>query len=487
MRLTDLCAGGMDVPVRHRDLEIRGLACDSRDVCAGDLFVAIAGESEDGHRFTLDAVRSGAVAVVAHRGAGGGPSSRDLGVPVLRAKDTRAALGDLCKRFFGDVSGTLDVVGVTGTKGKTTTTWLLERILRGCGCRPALVGTVENRIGDRVIPSINTTPGTLDLHRWLAEHRDAGGTHGILEISSHAIHQRRTAGLRLRAAAFTNLAPEHLDYHETFEKYAETKISLFDALCEEADAVISRDDPASAAIAQRTRASVTWYGADLQDGVDHVNLSHEGLRFEWKGHVVSSRLLGYHNLLNLLAAMTLAERLGAAAGDVALAAREAVAPPGRLEDVAPESRFRVVVDYAHTDGALDAVLGALRPVTPGRLITVFGCGGDRDRSKRPRMGRVAEAGSDQVIVTSDNPRTEPPSSILDDIRTGLRRPGSAEFIVDRREAIGLGIRMAREGDTVLIAGKGHETYQDFGDHTVHFDDREIARSFLEETFLGSPA
>ena len=509
MHLVDLCGDWLEVPSRLRNLEIRGICCDSRRVEPGDLFVAVPGEVADGHLFAGEAVQAGAVAVLGERSivdglpragsfsrsqsrsqsrsrrAAARISDTPPGVPYLRVDDSRRALGQLASTFHGQPSSELGVVGVTGTKGKTTTTWLLEGILQRCGRRPALIGTVENRLASRRLPSINTTPGPVDLNCWLREHLDAGGTDAVIEISSHALRQQRVAGVHFSGGVFTNIAPEHLDYHKTFESYLETKIGFFRSLPPSAFAVLSREEKASRRVARESRARVVWYGSDPQDGVQELRVLPGGLEFVWKGIPVRSKLLGYHNLLNILAAMTAGECLGLPRDEIAAAIEVSVTPPGRLEEVSGSAPFRVVVDYAHTDGALEAVLKALRPMTRGRLISIFGCGGDRDAAKRPRMGRVAEQGSDQVIITSDNPRGEPPHQILEEIMTGLVRPGDAVVIEDRREAIGLGIRMARGGDTVLIAGKGHENYQEFDGRRIHFDDREVAREFLREPLPGS--
>jgi len=479
----------MEVPARYRGYDIRGLSCDSRRVRAGHLFVAVPGESTDGHLFAEQAVDAGAVAVLGEKRARDGLRTRDLGVPFLRVKSVRGALGHLATAFWGDPADRLDLTAVTGTKGKTTTTWLLDGILRRAGRVTGLFGTVENRVAGRRFDAANTTPGCLDLHAWLRDLADADGRNATIEVSSHAIQQRRVEGLDFRCAVFTNIAPEHLDYHGNFENYLATKVRLFADLSRHAVAVLPREDRASQVIAERTCAEIAWYGTDAQDGVTDLKMTADGLEFVWKGQPIKVRLYGDHNLQNALAAMTAAECLGLAPREIAAALSDTDVPPGRLEEIASPVPFRVVVDYAHTDGALEAVLTALRRATPrpGRLITIFGCGGDRDTTKRPRMGRVAEKGSDNVIITSDNPRTEAPRAILEDIATGLEEPNDAVFIEDRREAIGLGIRMARQGDTVLIAGKGHETYQEFGDRTIHFDDREVAREFLREVVEGCPA
>jgi UDP-N-acetylmuramoyl-L-alanyl-D-glutamate--2,6-diaminopimelate ligase len=487
MRLEEVFGGWLDVPAKLRGVEVSGVACDSRRVRPGDLFVAVAGEATDGHRFVGAALAAGAAAIVGERRPVELGLDVELRVPYFRVQNSRAVLGRAIHVLAGAPSHRLGVVGVTGTKGKTTTTWLIAALIDECGGKSALFGTVENRVAGRIFPASQTTPSSVDIHTWLREHADSGGSHAVLEVSSHAISQSRTEGVRFAVGVFTNCAPEHLDYHRTFEEYRETKVGFFDRLERDAFAVISREDSASTRIARRTRSRVVWYGSGPEDGVSDLAVTPEGIVFAWKDQRIETSLLGYHNFLNLAAAISAVEALGFERSRIAAAARRASAPPGRLENVASpkDHGFRVVVDYAHTDGSLEAVLRTLRPLTPGRLITIFGCGGDRDRTKRPRMGRVAEAGSDHVIVTSDNPRTETPARILEEITAGFTRPRAAEVVEDRREAIALAVRMARRGDTVLIAGKGHETYQDFGSRRIHFDDRETAREFLGGSLLGS--
>ena len=484
MRLIDLCKGWLDVPARYREHEIRGLSCDSRVVDKGHLFVAIPGERTDGHLYAEQAVNAGAVAVLGDKRSREGMGVRDLGVPFLKVRDVRSALGELARAFYGDPAARLDLCAVTGTKGKTTTTWLLDGILNAAGKVTGLFGTVENRIAVDRFGASNTTAGCLDLHAWLKELTRKGGSHATIEVSSHAIHQHRTAGIDFDCAVFTNIAPEHLDYHRTFDNYLATKVRLFTGLRPGALAVLPRKEKASQMIAERTCADVVWYGHEAEDGVGDVQSTPDGIHFTWRGLPVQTNLWGYHNLQNALAAMTAAVCLGIDEQVIAQSMSRCKVPPGRLEEVHSAAPFRVVVDYAHTDGALEAVLEALRPITPGRLITIFGCGGDRDKTKRPRMGAAAEKGSDHVIITSDNPRSESPRAILEDIAAGLADANEAVFVEDRREAIGLGIRMARKGDTVLVAGKGHETYQEFADNTLHFDDREVAGEFLREILEG---
>ncbi len=484
MRLGELGNGWLQVPARFRDIDIRSLTCDSRRVLPDSLFVAVPGATTDGFLYAKDAVRRGAVAVLCDKETHTREDLRDFHAAVLRVDDVRSAMGRLADEFYGSPSRKIDVVGITGTKGKTTMSWLLDHILRVAGRTTGLFGTVENRIAGRPFEAVNTTAGSLDLHAWMSELIELGGSAATLEVSSHALEQQRTAEIDFDCGVFTNIAPEHLDYHQTMERYLAAKMKLFNGLKSSAFAVLSREQRASQVIAANTKANIVWYGTGSQDGVSSIRMSPEGTEFTWRGIRVVSKLWGVYNLENLLAAMSAAECLGIDVPTIVEAAREPTLPPGRLEEVTSEESFRVVVDYAHTDGSLEAVLEALRPVTHGRLITIFGCGGDRDATKRPRMGRVAEEGSDQIIVTSDNPRGEAPGSIVEDIVAGLEKPDDAAIVDDRREAIALGIRMARKGDTILIAGKGHETYQEISGGRIHFDDREVALEFLKDDVSG---
>jgi len=452
-------------------LEAKGIACDSRTVRPGDLFVAVSGETSDGHRFIPDAMQAGAVAVVGERK----PKKGRLRIPFIEVPNSRLALGRLCAEFYRHPSRDVSVTGITGTKGKTTTAWILAAIFEAANRRAGLFGTVLNRIGEEILPAINTTPGPLELAVHLRKLADRGGTHAVMEVSSHGIVQNRVAGIEFRCGIFTNIAPEHLDYHGTMERYLDAKASFFENLPLDSVAVLPRHEPASRIIARRTAARVVWYGTGMEDGVERGADTCEGLSFIWRGTPIRSRLWGSHNLLNLLAAMEAASALGFDRDVIARGIEAAVPPPGRLEEIPNPFGIRVFVDYAHTDGALETVLRSLRAITPGRIIVVFGCGGDRDRQKRPRMGRVCEMLADRLVITSDNPRSEDPGQILDEIAAGLQRPFEAAIDPDRREAICLAILMAKPMDTVLIAGKGHETYQEVRGRKYHFDDREEAR------------
>src|SRR5262245_57641313 len=335
MRLMELGKGCLAVPARWRDLEVLGLASDSREVKPGYVFVAVTGEKTDGRLFASKAEEAGAVAVVGERASGqesGGAKALDsLKIPFLGVRDSRLALGSMAANFFGRPGDHLSLAGVTGTKGKTTTAWILDAIFRASGKTSALLGTVHNRVGSKTYPSANTTPSSLELHRLLRDLRREGGTHAVLEVSSPGILQRRLAGLEVRCGVFTNVTPEHLDYHGTFQNYLQTKVSFFAELSPEAFAVLPRDEPVSSQMAARTKARVAWYGSESQDGVEHLRMGPEGMTWEWKGSPVRSRLWGYHNLLNVLAAMTAAECLGFSRSEIAAGIATAAPPPGRLE------------------------------------------------------------------------------------------------------------------------------------------------------------
>ncbi len=482
MRLTDLGKGWLNLPAAARGVDATGIACDSRSVRPGDLFVAVSGDKIDGHVFIPEALRAGAVAVVGERD----PAPGSLRVPFIRVTDSRLALGRLSAEFYRRPSQAVSVTGVTGTKGKTTTAWVLASVFEAGGRRSGLFGTVLNRIGEEILPSTNTTPGPLELASLLRRLADRGGTHAVMEVSSHGIVQNRIAGIDFRCGVFTNLAPEHLDYHGTMERYLDAKAQFFEGLGVDAVAVLSRREPASGAIARRTTARVAWYGTGPEDGVEKVVNTEEGLSFVWRGTPIRSRIWGEHNLLNILAACEAAAALGFDREAIARGIEGAVLPPGRMEEIPNDQGLRVFVDYAHTEGSLQTVLESLRAITPGRIITVFGCGGDRDRQKRPCMGRVCEKLSDRVVITSDNPRSEEPGRILDEIASGLEHPFQAATVTDRREAICLAILMAKPQDTVLIAGKGHETYQEVRGERRRFDDREEARSALGKRRAARP-
>ncbi len=465
---------------------VAGLADDSREVEPGFVFFARRGSQADGATYARDAVNRGAVAVVTQ-------DAVDAELPALVVADVDAALVRAADAWYGRPQDDLALVGITGTKGKTTSAWITAAALRACDLRPAVLGTIAHDLGDGMPePSRNTTPGVLELRRLLARARDAGCRAAVLEVSSHALDQARTAGLTFQAAVFTNLASDHLDYHGDPEAYFAAKAKLFESLGPEATAVLNREDASWTRMAGRCRASVLTYGtspeADLH--AEAIELTPDRTRFRLLvagdgQRDVETRLVGMHNVLNLLAA------LGACAGlghDPIVAAEGAAAVgqvPGRLERVERDDgddEIDVFVDYAHTEDALRQVLVFLHSVGARPVTCVIGCGGDRDRSKRPRMARVAVEQADVAIFTSDNPRSEDPEAILADMTAGLDADERARttVIADRSAAIRHAIRTAPAGATVLVAGKGHETYQIQGTERVPFDDAAVSRTALRE-------
>ncbi len=460
---------------------ITGLADDSREVAAGHVFFARRGSQADGATFARDALTRGAACVVAESALGDD-------VPTLLVADVEDALRQAADAWYGRPQDDLALVGITGTKGKTTTAWIIAGALRAADIKPAVLGTIAHDLGDgSPEPSKNTTPGVLELRRLLARARDAGCKAAVLEVSSHALDQARTAGLEFRVGVFTNLASDHLDYHGDPQAYFDAKAKLFDALGTTGTAVLNREDATWMKLAQRCRGSVLTYGtspeADLH--AEAVVLAPGSTRFRL--HVageaqrdVHTRLVGMHNVLNVLAALGACAGLGLDPIAAADGAADVEHVPGRLERVPSEADLIAFVDYAHTEDALRQVLIFLRTVGAVPVTCVVGCGGDRDRSKRPRMAHVAAEHADAAIFTSDNPRTEDPAAILADMTGGLTPEARehVEVIADRRAAIEYAVRSAPSGGTVLVAGKGHETYQIQGTEKIPFDDAAELRRAL---------
>lgn len=463
-------------------LEVRGLRTDSRHVEPGDLFFAVPGAAQDGASYVAEALARGAAAVVAPAGVRLPPGSA---VPLLTVENVRRAKAIAAHRYHGDPSRELVCVGVTGTKGKTTTSSLIHSILEAAELRPSLIGTIEERVfGAPPRPAENTTPDALRLAELLAQARANGGRSAVMEVSSHALDQERTTAIRFRAALFTQLAREHLDYHKDVVAYRDAKAKLFEVLAPDATAVVNAEDPQSLELVARSRARLLTYGqvpgADVR--ATRVELGVGGMRLTI-GHArggfeLVSRLVGRHNFMNVLGACATALALGVDDAAIARGVAALASVPGRLEAVDAGQDFEVLVDYAHTDDALEKVLLLLKPLASGRLLTVFGCGGDRDRTKRPRMGRVAARLSDRVFVTSDNPRGEDPAAIAREVLAGVPAGSAVAVELDRRRAIERALDEARRGDVVLIAGKGHEDYQIVGSKRSRFDDRIVARELL---------
>jgi UDP-N-acetylmuramoyl-L-alanyl-D-glutamate--2,6-diaminopimelate ligase len=461
--------------------EVTGVQCDSRRIRPGELFVAIPGSHEDGIRYAPVAMTRGAVAVVSH--APPPPGHHHW----IQVRDARLVLAYLACRLHGHPSHTLAVHGITGTNGKTTTGWLIRDMLRAGGRNPGLISTVQCEYGGREIKSSRTTPDAVELQSLLASMRSAGCDSVSMEVSSHAIDQQRVGGIRFASAAFTNLSRDHLDYHHDMETYFRAKERLFLDLAEEhpgAPVIINTDDAYGLRLVRTLSAlklTVVTYGFDPAATVCALDLqlTADGSRFTLQTPLgraaVQAHLLGRYNVANLLCATAVACQAGVPFPAIVSVVETARPRWGRLERVATPLPMAVFVDYAHTDDALDKVLATLREITRKRLFVVFGCGGNRDRSKRPIMGRVASENADHVILTSDNPRTENPQTILDEIAAGIPARCSYEMITDRREAILAALRQGRAGDVILIAGKGHESTQEFDNRSIPFDDREQVR------------
>lgn len=470
-----------------------GVQSDSRKVGPGDLFLCVRGLVVDGHRFAAKAVEQGAAALVVEE-------PLPLDVPMLVVKDVRFAMAVIASRFYGYPSREMKVIGVTGTNGKTTTTYILEKILTDRGLRTGLMGTVRMRIGEEEFPAENTTQEALELQRNFRRMRDVGTDYCLMEVSSHALDLGRVKSVRFRTALFTNLTQDHLDYHKTMEDYRSAKGLLFSRLGNELPgdpeersyAVLNADDPASAYYAKQTAVEVLTYGIDNPSDVraENIRITAKGTSFRLVTYLgetdVHLKLVGKFNVYNALGAVAVSLLEGVSLEQVKESLEGMLPVEGRMEAVDEGQDFLVLVDYAHTPDGLENALAAVKEVAEGRVITVFGCGGDRDRTKRPKMGRIAARYSDYVLVTSDNPRSEDPEAILKDIEPGVLDAGLPEekyaMIADRRTAIQKAIEMASPKDVVLIAGKGHETYQLIKGATLHFDDREEARIALRSRY-----
>lgn len=474
------------------DVEVHcdGISIDSRKVQEGDLFLCLPGHTVDGHNFAQQAMDKGATALVVERWLEG------ISLPQLKVKDCRLAMAILGNVFYKYPSSRMKVIGVTGTNGKTTTTYLIERILQDQDKNVGLIGTIQRKSAGEVFPMSGTTPESLDLQHYLHEMVEEDSDYCVMEVSSHALEQGRVKGTHFRTAIFTNLTQDHLDYHGTMGEYRGAKGLLFsrlgnvykDGIQERSYAVLNADDVASEYFAKQTAAEVISYGvesdADLR--ASNISITAKGTSFHvdtFAGSTdISLNMVGKFNVYNALAAIAAALLEGILLDDIKKSLESIKGVEGRVESVDEGQPFAVIVDYAHTPDGLENVLRTVNEFAEGRVICVFGCGGDRDRTKRPIMGKIAAKRSNYVIVTSDNPRTEDPDAILEDIKQGLLEEHVAEdryeLIVDRHEAIQKAIEMASHGDVVLIAGKGHETYQLIGNKVLDFDDRMVAKEAI---------
>lgn len=492
--------GALSVPAGGRaDVDVTGIAYDSRQASAGTVFAALRGQHADGTAFARDAAARGAIAIFAEAAAPAG-----ISVPWIQVADARLALAALSHEFFGRPSERITLVAITGTNGKTTTSYVLASIFEAAGIRCGRIGTVGYRVGTREFEAARTTPEAPELQQMLRDMIAQGCGACVMEVSSHALVLRRADYLRFAAGIFTNLTRDHLDFHRDMEEYFAAKRRLFELLPDTAVGVTNVDDRRGADFVTATRRPVTYAidnPADVHPG--RLDLSLDGLEFDVKtprGTVsIRSKLVGRPNAYNILAAVAAAMALDLPFSAIEQGVRDLENVPGRFQVVSSSADdVRVVVDYAHTDDALKNLLETARPLAGGRVITVFGCGGDRDKTKRPLMGAVAARLSDVVVVTSDNPRSENPEQIIEDIKRGIVLPPDrigpkgqgpkatpCLAIVDRKAAIERAIRDARPGDLVLVAGKGHEKYQVIGDRTLPFDDVEVARAALAARRTGA--
>lgn len=506
MTLHDLL-NDLDVVEIHGDTsaKIGSLACDSRRVQPGALFFALPGTTVNGHLFIEKAVAGGATAVVLEDA-----SFAPHGIPWIRVKDSRSVMGRLSARFNGNPTAGKPLVGITGTNGKTTTTYLIEAILAAAEIPAAVLGTISYRFGTTIIEASHTTPESIELQSALRQLGEAGAQAFVMEVSSHALEQKRVDGCHFDVGVFSNLTRDHLDYHGTMESYLKAKQRLFSELLQPSvpkplrRAAVNMDDPYGTAIVESCSCPVITYGirggcdvrpADIVSSVNGI----KGTLLTPKGSFqFSSQLLGSFNLSNILAAVSAGIGLDLPLEAIKSGIESHATVPGRMQRVANEYGVTCLVDYAHTGDALENVLSTLKKIATGRIITVFGCGGDRDNGKRPIMGRIAAGMSDFAIVTSDNPRTEQPLKILEQIKAGITPLGIREYQLEecdnvtekgfvmqenRREAIRLAVRLARSGDIILLAGKGHEDYQIIGTAKQHFDDREEAAAAFAEKAL----
>ena len=478
MRLASLLQAA-GIPAVLADPEIDSLSYDSRLTGAGSLFFALPGAKANGAEFAQQAAGKGAAAAVAETPVG------DCGCPVVQVPDARGAMADIAAAFYGHPDRSLKCAGVTGTNGKTTSAFLMKHLLDSASLRSGLIGTVKYVVGAEEISAPRTTPESVDLQEMLARMRDSGSKAVAMEVSSHALVQQRVRGIEFDAAVFTNLSQDHLDYHRTIDAYFEAKSLLFENLAAQTHkkgrAIINADDRHGHLLMERlgkkVRTSTFGRGVGADFRASAIQFDGTGSVFQLdakrKSFLVRMPLIGLFNIYNALAALAAAAACGVELRGAIAALASAPQVPGRLERVIAKRNFQVFVDYAHTDDALKNVLRTLKDLKPARLITVFGCGGDRDRAKRPLMAAAAEELSDWTLVTSDNPRREDPEAIIRDVEAGMRGT-NFETITDRENAIRHAIDLAGPGDIVLIAGKGHENYQEFADRRITFDDVDVA-------------
>ncbi len=476
MKLQELLRGvAVKSSTAAEDLEIREVRYDSRAVQAGDLFVAIRGFATDGHQYIDKALEQGAVAVVCEEAP--------AGVPAVVVENARQALAEIAANRFGHPADSMVMLGVTGTNGKTTTTYLVKHMLEDAGHKVGLIGTNQNLIGEEVIETERTTPESYELHALFARMRDAGCTHVIMEVSSHSLVLDRVHGIPFAVGAFTNLTQDHLDFHKTMEQYRKAKAMLFSISDK---GVINLDDNAAQAMLADAKCPCLTFSCE-KDAADltakNIHLYADGVEFvaTTKGELARVKLPipGHFSVENALAALGIVLQIGMSLSDAAHSLATATGVKGRVEVVPTDTDYTVLIDYAHTPDGVENVLRAVRGFAKGRVIALFGCGGDRDRTKRPKMGKIAADLADFCVVTSDNPRTEDPKAIIDDILEGMKDTKTPmQVIVDRPEAIHWALAHAKKDDVIVLMGKGHETYQEVNHVKHHMDEREIVAAYF---------
>ena len=463
------------------DIEITGITNDSRKVRPGYLYVAIKGYKADGHNFIKKSIECGAQAIVSEE-----RSSLDTNIPQIIVRDTRKALSSLSCCFYNNPSQKINLVGVTGTNGKTTTTFLTKSVIEKAGYETGLIGTINYQIGKKVITAKETTPESVELQRLISEMVAAKMKFAVMEVSSHSAIQHRIENIDFKTAVFTNITTEHMDYHKTFPNYMNAKAELFKNLRKDSFAVLNADDEFSEYFADRTNAKIIWYGikndADIKAEIYKESTRDVMIKLSCFGREVDMKIpfVGLHNVYNALASVASAISLGFELDTIKSGIETASTVPGRLENVPCDRNFKVVIDYAHTPHALETVLHALKNLIKGRLLLVFGCGGDRDKEKRPQMGIIADEKSDIFWLTNDNPRSEDPLAIIDDIKAGITSGQSFHIQTNRYKAIEEALSEAKDDDLIIIAGKGHEKYQIIKDTIVPFDDREVVKKILSK-------
>lgn len=471
------------------DVMVAGIQVDSRKVERGGVFVALRGTGTDGHAYIGEAIARGVKVVVTEDDMNPpDPMCMHTGTVKLVVANSHRALAVMASNYFGRPAERLTIIGITGTNGKTTTAYLIKQMLEAVTKKPVgLIGTVEYVIGSEVIPASHTTPDPLELHGLFARMLRSGCTHAVMEVSSHALAQDRVYGIPFAAGVFTNLTQDHLDYHHTMDEYFRAKKMLFDMLPQSAAAVVNADSDYAERMVSQTRARVVRYGIDAERSMpgifaDHIEMTDHGFTIDLNGRRIATRLTGRFNILNFLAAYAAVTTVepGLVLSDEALS--ELRPAPGRFEQYHSSKGWTAIIDYAHTPDAITNCLQAIRALVPrgtaGSVTTIFGAGGDRDKTKRPIMGAAAEALSDRVVVTSDNPRTEDPMAIIRDVLAGMTHPEHAAVEPDRRAAVERTLAQAQPGDIILVAGKGHEDYQVVGTEKIHLSDKELVERFL---------